>query len=36
MIIPIAPAPRLFGLAWARIVDGDSPRFEELTTGGRR
>ncbi|GAA3456274.1 hypothetical protein [Dactylosporangium matsuzakiense] len=39
-VVPIAPAPALFGLAWDRIVAGDTPRFEELQTratqGGRR
>ncbi|MFD0580426.1 hypothetical protein [Dactylosporangium darangshiense] len=35
-VVPAAPAPRLFHLAWDRIVAGDHPRFEELTTRGRR
>ena len=35
-IVPIAPAPRLFTLAWARVTSGDHPRFEELNTKGRR
>ncbi|MER7004188.1 hypothetical protein ABT297_14260 [Dactylosporangium sp. NPDC000555] len=35
-VIPVAPAPRLFELAWDRVVAGDHPRFEELTTRGRR
>ncbi|WP_432840715.1 hypothetical protein [Dactylosporangium sp. CA-092794] len=35
-LVPLAPAPKLFHLAWARVVDGDHPRFEELTTRGRR
>jgi hypothetical protein len=35
-IIPIAPAPQLFTLAWTRVTSGDHPRFEELDTKGRR
>jgi hypothetical protein len=35
-VIPVAPAPRLFTLAWDRVAAGDHPRFEELTTRGRR
>jgi len=35
-IVPIAPAPQLFTHAWARVTSGDHPRFEELTTKGRR
>ncbi|MFI5909654.1 hypothetical protein [Dactylosporangium sp. NPDC051541] len=39
-VVPIAPAPALFGLAWDRILADDTPRFEELQTrasqGGRR
>ncbi|WP_433218853.1 hypothetical protein ACQP00_13605 [Dactylosporangium sp. CS-047395] len=34
--LPVAPAPALFGIAWERIVSGDSPRFEELQTRGRK
>ncbi|WP_238011797.1 hypothetical protein KZZ52_13090 [Dactylosporangium sp. AC04546] len=38
VVVPVAPAPRLFELAWGRITAGDLPRFEELTTNtkGRR
>jgi hypothetical protein len=35
MVIPVAPVPRLFGLAWARVRDGDAPRFDTLVTGAR-
>ncbi|MEV4510438.1 hypothetical protein AB0K00_15905 [Dactylosporangium sp. NPDC049525] len=35
-VIPVAPAPALFTVAWARVTGGDHPRFEELTTRGRR
>ncbi|MEU0562234.1 hypothetical protein [Dactylosporangium sp. NPDC006015] len=35
-IIPVAPAPDLFAVAWSRVTGGDHPRFEELTTRGRR
>ncbi|MET7424870.1 hypothetical protein [Dactylosporangium sp. NPDC005555] len=35
-VIPVAPAPALFTVAWARVTGGDHPRFEELTTKGRR
>jgi len=35
-IVPIAPAPQLFTLAWSRVTSGDHPRFEELTTKGPR
>ncbi|MEV0127681.1 hypothetical protein AB0H83_04355 [Dactylosporangium sp. NPDC050688] len=35
-VIPVAPAPALFAVAWARVTGGDHPRFEELTTRGRR
>ncbi|GAA3192455.1 hypothetical protein ACFO1B_04885 [Dactylosporangium siamense] len=35
-VIPVAPAPALFTVAWARTTGGDHPRFEELTTRGRR
>ncbi|GAA2365162.1 hypothetical protein [Dactylosporangium salmoneum] len=35
-VVPVAPAPRLFHVAWQRVVGGDHPRFEELTTRGRR
>jgi hypothetical protein len=35
-VVPVAPAPALFTLAWDRIVAGDLPRFEELQTRGRR
>ncbi|UWP85045.1 hypothetical protein Dfulv_12775 [Dactylosporangium fulvum] len=36
VIVPVAPAPKLFELAWARVTTGDHPRFEELITKGRR
>jgi len=36
MVIPVAPAPRLFELAWARVRDGDVPRFDNLVTERRR
>ncbi|WP_432989103.1 hypothetical protein [Dactylosporangium sp. CA-233914] len=34
-VVPVAPAPALFRLAWDRIVAGDVPRFEELVTNTR-
>ena len=30
LVVPLAPLPRLFTLAWQRILDGDTPRFDEL------
>ncbi|WFE97732.1 hypothetical protein [Micromonospora sp. WMMD987] len=36
IVSPVAPAPRLFALAWARLGDGDAPRFDDLVTEGRR
>ena len=36
MVIPIAPVPRLFELAWARVAGGDAPRFDDLVTGRQR
>jgi hypothetical protein len=35
MVIPVAPVPRLFGLAWARVTAGDPPRFDTLVTNTR-
>ncbi|MER7273027.1 hypothetical protein ABT369_01085 [Dactylosporangium sp. NPDC000244] len=35
-VVPVAPAPQLFAIAWERITSGDTPRFEELQTRGRR
>lgn len=34
--LPVAQAPRLFAMAWARIIAGDEPRFDELVTERRR
>jgi len=37
ILVPIAPLPALFELAWARVRDGDPPRFDALVTAdGRR
>jgi hypothetical protein len=36
IVIPVAPPPRLFGLAWDRVRAGDGPRFDELVTDRRR
>ncbi|MFJ6198163.1 hypothetical protein [Micromonospora sp. NPDC092111] len=36
IITPVAPAPRLFALAWARLLAGDAPRFDDLVTERRR
>lgn len=36
IVIPVAPPPRLFEVAWARVRDGDAPRFDELVTGRGR
>jgi hypothetical protein len=36
IVVPLAPPPRIFALAWQRILDGDAPRFDELTTTERR
>ncbi|MFJ8687851.1 hypothetical protein [Micromonospora wenchangensis] len=36
IVSPVAPAPRLFALAWARLGDGDAPRFDDLVTERRR
>ncbi|MCX4472641.1 hypothetical protein OOK41_20410 [Micromonospora sp. NBC_01655] len=35
IITPVAPAPRLFELAWARLLAGDAPRFDDLVTERR-
>ncbi|GAB3143036.1 hypothetical protein GCM10027290_18720 [Micromonospora sonneratiae] len=36
IVLPIAPAPRLFVMAWDRVRNGDAPRFDELVTERRR
>ncbi|GAA1658961.1 hypothetical protein ACFQY4_33005 [Catellatospora bangladeshensis] len=36
IVLPVAPAPQLFTLAWERITQGDGPRFDELVTGRPR
>ncbi len=36
IVVPLAPPPRIFELAWQRILDGDTPRFDELTTSTER
>ncbi|GHJ48737.1 DNA-binding protein [Catellatospora sp. TT07R-123] len=36
VVLPVAPAPQLFDLAWARVRQGDAPRFDELVTERRR
>ncbi|MFI9639317.1 hypothetical protein ACIG87_04490 [Micromonospora sp. NPDC051925] len=36
IVTPLAPAPRLFALAWARLGEGDAPRFDDLVTERRR
>ncbi|MFI2713811.1 hypothetical protein ACH495_27185 [Micromonospora sp. NPDC018662] len=36
IVIPIAPAPRMFALAWDRLHAGDAPRFDDLVTERRR
>ncbi|MEV4414480.1 hypothetical protein [Catellatospora sp. NPDC049609] len=36
IVLPVAPAPQLFTLAWERISQGDAPRFDELVTGRQR
>ena len=35
-IVPREPVGDLFARAWQRVVDGDTPAYEELRTGGRR
>ncbi|NUP47344.1 MAG: hypothetical protein HOW97_08520, partial [Catenulispora sp.] len=34
--VPRLPVPELFEAAWRRVLDGDPPRLEELSTGRRR
>ncbi|MBS2534359.1 hypothetical protein KGQ20_16435 [Catenulispora sp. NF23] len=34
--MPRLPVPDLYAAAWQRVLDGDPPRLEELTTGRRR
>ncbi len=36
VIAPHEPVASLFARAWQRVVDGDTPAYEELKTGGRR
>lgn len=36
MVIPVAPVPRLFEVAWTRVTAGDVPRFDDLVTERRR
>ncbi|GAB3004836.1 hypothetical protein [Saccharothrix stipae] len=35
-IVPLEPVADLFARAWQRVLDGDTPAYEELRTGGRR
>lgn len=35
-IIPVAPVPLIFEVAWQRVRDGDGPRLDELDLGRRR
>ncbi|NUT52637.1 MAG: hypothetical protein HOV94_35920 [Saccharothrix sp.] len=35
-IVPLEPVADLFHRAWRRVLDGDTPAYEELKTGGRR
>jgi hypothetical protein len=35
-IVPLEPVADLFARAWQRVLDGDTPAYEELKTGGRR
>ncbi|MGW5634669.1 hypothetical protein [Streptomyces sp. NPDC003832] len=34
--VPLLPLPELFARAWARVLDGDPPAYEELTTRATR
>lgn len=36
VIVPREPMSDLFARAWQRVLDGDTPAYEELRTGGRR
>jgi hypothetical protein len=36
IVVPAAPLPELFALAWQRVADGDIPKFDEITTPERR
>ncbi|HET8661804.1 MAG TPA: hypothetical protein VFM55_22765 [Micromonosporaceae bacterium] len=36
VVVPVAPLPRIFELAWQRVAGGDIPRFDELNTTERR
>ncbi|OLR93004.1 hypothetical protein [Actinokineospora bangkokensis] len=36
VIAPLGTVAELFTRAWQRVLDGDAPAYEELTTGGRR
>ena len=36
VVVPREPLGDLFARAWQRILDGDTPAYEELRTGGRR
>ncbi|GAA0211109.1 hypothetical protein GCM10010492_06170 [Saccharothrix mutabilis subsp. mutabilis] len=36
VIVPREPVADLFARAWRRVLDGDTPAYEELKTGGRR
>ncbi|WP_328483466.1 hypothetical protein OHS71_35855 [Streptomyces sp. NBC_00377] len=35
-VVPLAPVPELFERAWARVVSGDAPAYEQLTTRATR
>lgn len=36
VVVPREPLGDLFARAWQRILDGDTPAYEQLRTGGRR
>jgi hypothetical protein len=36
VVVPREPLADLFARAWQRVLDGDTPAYEELRTGGRR
>jgi hypothetical protein len=36
VVVPCEPLADLFAHAWQRVLDGDTPAYEELRTGGRR
>lgn len=36
VVLPREPVADLFARAWQRVLDGDTPAYEQLRTGGRR